>query len=275
MLASTTDNVDFLETFAAGLIWQLVWVAVPLAAFALLFHAVERVVQRRLVQRFGWSAALWTGWIGTPIHEISHVLMCWVFGHRVESMALFEPDARDGRLGYVRHTYRRGNWWQEMGNFFIGLAPLAGGTTALLLLTWALYPGLVSQFFAPEWDSTKLDLALLLQSLGRAMTEFLTWNNLLSFRFWLFVYLVLCVTLHMAPSGSDYRGGFKGAAILLGLWLAINLLHTACGLSLDDWAPHLAPLWQLAFSLLTFAAGLAIAVAGLVYGQTMLWDAVR
>ncbi|MBL8853597.1 MAG: hypothetical protein JNK57_06465, partial [Planctomycetaceae bacterium] len=35
---------------------QLVWIIAPLAAFALLFHGIEVIVQRRLIQRFGWNA---------------------------------------------------------------------------------------------------------------------------------------------------------------------------------------------------------------------------
>ena len=105
---------------------QLLWVVLPLVLFAAMFHLIEAVVQRRLVERFGWKAALWTGWIGTPIHETSHAILCWVFGHQIDAIALFEPDSREGRLGYVRHSYQRGDWWQEAGNLFIGLAPLAG-----------------------------------------------------------------------------------------------------------------------------------------------------
>lgn len=266
--------------FVVQSMWQqILWVALPLAIFALTFHAIEWGVQRRLVQRFGWRAALWTGWIGTPIHEFSHVVGCWVFGHEIESMALFEPDNREGRLGYVRHTYHRGNWWQEAGNFFIGVAPLLGGGLTLMLLTWAMYPGVVRVWL--EWGATSVNAAGVEPTASWSVLKddlvqvFYEQRYPFGARLWLYLYLVLCVSLHMAPSGSDYRGGMKGGVILLILWLSLNLLHGAVGLSLNDWFPVVGPLWQLALALMVLAGGLAGIVTGGVYAGTLAWDGLR
>jgi len=263
---------------ATALGWQFLWFVLPLAAFALVFHTIEVVVQRRLVRRFGWKAALWTGWIGTPIHEISHVLMCWVFGHQVEAVALFEPDSREGRLGYVRHSYHLGSWWQEAGNFFIGVAPLFGGATSLFLITWAMYPGLVEAFFQmPATDGgvqEPVETAWL-TSMAGVWQSFATTTNILSLRFWLYVYLVLCISMHTAPSASDYRGGFKGAWILLAIWLSANILCAAVGLSLADSLPLVQPVWQLLVSLLALASLVAGLAAGGVYVVTLAWDQLR
>ena len=67
----------------------------PFVGFALIIHWLERITQRRLVERFGWHSVLWTGWLGTPIHELSHAFMCRVFQHRIDEIALFEPDHAD------------------------------------------------------------------------------------------------------------------------------------------------------------------------------------
>lgn len=264
-----------------GLWQQIVWVLLPLIGFALVFHWIEVVVQKRLVQRFGWRAALWTGWIGTPIHEASHVLLCWVFGHEIEAVALFEPDEREGRLGYVRHSYHRHSWWQEAGNWFIGIAPLMGGATVLLLVTWALYPQIIAAIgavpavtasaahgtAAPQsWDLSLLTWA---QSLSSAA---LSTFDPLSLRFWLYLYLVLCITLHMAPSASDYRGGLKGGLLLLVAWLTLNLTHALFGLSATAWFPLLEPLWTVLLTLMGLATGLALLTAALVYLATWAWD---
>jgi len=263
----------------SGLQLQFVWVFLPLAGFALLFHGIEVLVQRRLVQRLGWRAALWTGWIGTPIHEASHVVACWLFGHELEAVALFEPDSQDGRLGYVRHSYQRGNWWQETGNFFIGIAPLLGGATALLLVTWAMYPQLFHAFFAMTAELETQPTALSWSRIGPPAQE--AWGiltqpaNLVSPRLWLYLYLVLCITLHAAPSASDYRGGWKGGLILAGMWLLLNVLHVGFGLSSWDWVPVVAPLWKLLLTLLALTAVLASLVAGGIYLATLGWDQVR
>ncbi|MDP1564011.1 MAG: hypothetical protein Q8M16_21730 [Pirellulaceae bacterium] len=257
---------------------QICWIILPFIFFAVLFHFIEVVVQRRLIQRFGWQAALWTGWIGTPIHEASHVVMCWLFGHEIESVALFAPDVREGRLGYVRHTYHRGSWWQEAGNFFIGIAPLIGGAAVLLLVTWAMYPQLVQAFvaFSNEdhrvWEFDGATIGNLTDSGAKVLA---TSFNPLSLKFWLYVYLVLCITLHAAPSESDYRGGLKGGGILLAGWLSVNVAHAAFGLSVLDWFPVFQPLWVLLLVLLALSAVVAASVAGAVYVATLVWDQVR
>ncbi len=268
--------VTRLEAFGLGLWQQIVWILLPLIAFALVFHWIEVVVQRRLVQRFGWRAALWTGWIGTPIHEASHVVMCWVFGHEIEAVALFEPDEKEGRLGYVRHSYHRHSWWQETGNWFIGIAPLLGGSLVLLLVTWGLYPQWLSAlsdapiFTTPPPETTWADQALAFaQRLWSTATDSV---DLLSLRFWLYLYLVLCVTLHMAPSASDYRGGVKGGLLLLAAWLALSLAHALFGLSLSAWFPLLQPLWSVLLTLMGLATALALVTATLVYLATWGWD---
>jgi len=268
--------VTRLEAFGVGLWQQIVWILLPLIAFALVFHWIEVVVQRRLVQRFGWRAALWTGWIGTPIHEASHVVLCWVFGHEIEAVALFEPDEKEGRLGYVRHSYHRHSWWQETGNWFIGIAPLLGGSLVLLLVTWGLYPQWLSAlsdapiFTTPPPETTWADQAVeFAQRLWSTATASV---DLLSLRFWLYLYLVLCVTLHMAPSASDYRGGIKGGLLLLVAWLALSLAHALFGLSLSAWFPLLQPLWSVLLTLMGLATVLALVTATLVYLATWGWD---
>jgi len=267
-----------LESLGLGLVQQIVWILLPLSGFALLFHWIEVVVQKRLVQRFGWRAALWTGWIGTPIHEASHVVMCWVFGHEIEAVALFEPDEQEGRLGYVRHSYHRHSWWQETGNWFIGIAPLLGGSVALLLVTWGLYPQWLAALSDAPIFTTAPDTTWTEQAAAFAQRLWSTAVdsvNLLSLRFWLYLYLVLCITLHMAPSASDYRGGIKGGLLLLLAWLAVSLAHALFGLSVSAWFPLLQPLWSVLLTLMSLATVLAIATASVVYAATWAWDQCR
>ena len=76
----------------------LLMLAIPLLVFAWIIHQIERLTQRRLAERFGWRSIMWTGWLGTPIHELSHAIMCLAFRHRIDEMALFEPDEDAGRL---------------------------------------------------------------------------------------------------------------------------------------------------------------------------------
>ncbi len=128
----------------------LLIVVTPFVLFTLAIHRIERFTQHRLAQRFGWKSILWTGWLGTPIHELSHVAMCVLFRHRIDDVALFEPDVQSGRLGYVRHSFTKANRFERVGNVFIGLAPLAGGALALATLLWMFYPNAVATAIAQQ-----------------------------------------------------------------------------------------------------------------------------
>ena len=187
----------------------------PFVIFTIIIHWLELTIQTRLAERFGWKSVLWTGWLGTPIHELSHAVMCKVFRHRIDDIALFEPDRQSGRLGYVRHSWTRGNWFEEIGNVFIGVAPLMGGSIALVGLLWVFFPDATAA--ALEIGRTSEE-GVVSQTLAMVQTIFghiLDWKNLGTVRFWGFIYLVLCVGSHMAPSRSDYRGAGKGAVMLL------------------------------------------------------------
>lgn len=215
----TLMNVAFLLAVLFG----------PWVLFAFLIHQIERLMQRRLAERFGWKSVMWTGWLGTPIHELSHAIMCRLFGHRVDEVVLFEPDPESGRLGYVRHSFRRHNWFEEVGNVFIGIAPLIGGSIVLGLLLWLFYPGPIGA--AIEAANGQTDDPTLF---GRAWSivtlmgrDIVTPANLATVRFWTFIYLVFCVGSHMAPSRSDYRGAGRGALILsIPLLIVVALLAT-------------------------------------------------
>jgi hypothetical protein len=239
----------------------------PFVIFALAIHLLERLIQLRLAERFGWRSVLWTGWLGTPIHELSHAFMCRVFQHRIDEIALFEPDRQSGRLGFVRHSFQTGNWFQELGNFFIGIAPLIGGSAVLVALLWLFYPDAVHGAYAVAKSSE----AEPLQQLGEIMTvvvkEIFTGANLATGRFWLFVYFVLCVGGHMAPSPSDYEGASRGVYFLGGGLLIVVFGLAAMGTDtnsmIDGMIGLLGPLFAV-LALTIVLCGIATAIVWLV-----------
>ena len=196
----------------------------PLIAFAFVVHFLERTIQIRLAERFGWGSVLWTGWLGTPVHELSHAAMCLIFRHRIDAISLFEPDLESGRLGYVKHSWRKGNWFEELGNLFIAVAPLIGGSAVLLTLLRLFYPAV---FLLPSTDPLSTS-SLPSTFLINAFKILFRVESILNFKFWVFVYLVLCVGSHMAPSRSDYRGATRGAVLFaIGIVLVVCLMAVA------------------------------------------------
>ena len=238
----TTPEIQpfgFLETISQTF-WLLLVLVVPFVVFAILIHFLERLIQVRLASRFGWKSVLWTGWLGTPIHELSHWVMCKVFRHRVLEMELFEPDKRSGRLGFVRHSWNTGNRFEEVGNFFIGLAPLVGGSLALAGLLWFFYPDAVVNMISSSRGSSDPNVlespsfvSMIFASVGSLLRDLLSPKHLVSWRFWLFTYLVLCVGSHMAPSRSDYDGASRGVFLVTATVIGCLLLVSLMGFETD------------------------------------------
>ncbi|MCP4079441.1 MAG: hypothetical protein P8J91_04005 [Pirellulaceae bacterium] len=246
----------------------------PLVFFTWVIHLLEWLMQQRLARRFGWNSVMLTGWLGTPIHELSHALMCAIFQHKIVDMALFKPDKKAGRLGYVTHTYTRGNRYQEIGTFFIGIAPLLGGTAILLLLLMIFFPetGRAALFSPlpdlPLWEQVEAALKSLFSGLFRP-------SHLATFRLWLFLYLVICVGSHMAPSMSDYEGAKKGGIlVLLGLTIASLLLAMfgpSAASTLSFLKPALVPIITAMIAVITL-----VGIATLfVFILTEIYDLIR
>jgi hypothetical protein len=249
---------------------QVVGLAVPFFLLVMAIHFLEKTIQLRLATRFGWRSVLWTAWLGTPLHELSHVVMCKLFRHRIDDVALFEPDLQAGRLGYVKHSFRRGHWFEEIGNVFIGIAPLIGGSLALAFLLWIFYPEIADTALAAvrnEDQDRSANASTQAWSIVTAIFGgILKLENLLTLRFWVFIYLTLCVGGHMAPSRSDYRGAGRGAMMLGSIALgAIVLLATAGN---QDLIGELTQLLGPLLALLTLTVMLCSVATLLVYGLT-------
>ena len=256
---------NLLETGTLSL-WLIGAVVLPLCVFAMLVHRLEILVQIRLAERFGWKIVLWTGWLGTPLHELSHAAMCVLFRHKIIEMKLFEPDLKTGRLGYVKHSWGK-SWYEEVGNVFIGMAPLMGGTLGLFFLLLMFYPEVLKDGVAAlrEQDSG----ATTLQATWNATTTILSgicqWTHLFTGRFWLFVYLVLCVGTHMAPSRSDYEGAKRGVYLLAGIvFAAVALVCLLMGNS-PSLFPAVMELMAPLVALLLLAVILCSVAAGVIF----------
>jgi hypothetical protein len=256
-------------------LYQLLYVAGPFFLIGLLLHKLEAASQGRLAQRFGWKSVLWTGWLGTPIHELSHAAMCLVFRHRIQRVALFEPDPASGRLGYVSHSYDSKSLYQVVGNFFIGVAPFVGGALVLYGLLWLFEPQAARDALATDRLSRDVAGGNLFAAARALINETLdllarvvTLEHLGALAFWLFLYLVLCVGSHLAPSPADYKGAWSGGLLLLGLLLLFNIFHLAIGgrpgLVTAVMAATLGPV----LALLVLAAALSGLTAALVFAFT-------
>jgi len=192
--------------------------------------AVENVANRQALRAFGKKGILVTAWLGTPVHELSHLLMCFVFHHKVDQVKLFQFRTTDGTLGYVIHRFNPGSLYQKAGNFFIGIAPIFGGIAAIFGALDLLVPesfhacvAIVQQAMGQaQPNGTRLYILVGFQTLVQMVHTLFIWKNMIHPSFWLFVYVSICIASHISLSPSDIKGAVSGLSSLFIFLLLIN-----------------------------------------------------
>ena len=201
---------------------QLAFTVGVIVIFGLLIALCRRMFCRILGDK-GVKILLITGAIGTPIHELSHALACIIFGHKVVEMKLYQPVSADGTLGYVNHAYNPKNLYHTIGNFFIGIAPILGGSAVLLLLMSWLVPGTHIAFSGAADSIDVTNLGGYLGYFGGVLGAVFSPANLVNYRWWIFILLALMIASHMELSRADLEGSYKG---LLSLALILLIVDT-------------------------------------------------
>lgn len=84
--------------------------------------------------------------IGTPIHEFGHIIMCVIFRHKINEVS-FNCFDDDNTLGYVRHSYNTKSFYQQLGNFFIGLGPIFSGFMFIAIILYLCFKNPTLEFY--------------------------------------------------------------------------------------------------------------------------------
>ncbi|MBX3467933.1 MAG: hypothetical protein KF878_13730 [Planctomycetes bacterium] len=223
---------DFLTALTSAFCRQLVLGFGLLALVGLLLSLTQRWIFLFLFRAIGLKGVVtWTGWLGTPLHELSHYLVGKLFLIEITRIKLWEPDPDDGVLGFVRYRIPRlrpSELHKVIGTFLMGVAPLFGGALFLLaaLHLTSRDPApllLEARRFATLAEAAPLpEVARGFGDLIRGVYLTIFSDGPLSWRPWVFLYLAMCVGAHLAPSRADLRGGFAGFLVLLVLALFAN-----------------------------------------------------
>jgi hypothetical protein len=221
-----------------------------------LLGVLERVSNRFFIQALGPRGVLLTAWIGTPIHEIGHLLMCFIWGHKVTKVKFLQLNSPDGILGYVQHQYNRNSMYHQVGNFFIGLGPIFSGIGSLILGMYLFLPNtyltLTSQIHQQITLET-LDVNVL-KSVGGAgiaiIESLFTLENLISPAFWIFLIIAISISSHIALSKADIEGSAKGLVMIFILLVLINIIGKILNVDSYKMIVHIAEYnaYVLAFS---------------------------
>lgn len=227
--------IEFFKTTLIATFSQFIWLFGLLFIFGLILYLLARFTRTTYVKVTGSTLDVFvTGWIGTPIHELGHAILCLIFRHKVTEIKLYSPNNNDGTLGYVNHTYDSKSIYQKVGNFFIGIGPILLGAFVIYWLFYFLVPNSQNVFASLNTQSKVLIKGIhgefngIWESLYNSVL--ITFNTLFSkenfsnYKFWIFLYIAFCISSHMELSPADLKGAWRGLLTIILLFLIINLI---------------------------------------------------
>ncbi|HEY98392.1 MAG TPA: hypothetical protein G4O16_09470 [Dehalococcoidia bacterium] len=240
---------------------QIISLFAGIFIFGLLIHFLSHFMFNSLGRAFGPAGTYLVAWLGTPIHELGHVIFCIIFGHKITKVELFSPDPQSGTLGYVNHEWKKSNPWQVLGNFFIGIGPIIVGSLALLGLFYLLAPN-----GSRAWDSIIAGanqlggdktvagyLAVLKDSFLVFVKAVFTVANISSWQFWVFCYLAICVASNIRLSLADMKNSMSGLGCLVIPFIIVNIIALLSGIGSERYFPFTASTLSVMYSLFILA----------------------
>ena len=214
--------------------WQLLILVGPIALLAGIMNFISRKNENLSYKVLGQNVYLYVfGWLGTSIHELGHAIFAIIFAHKICEIKLFTPGSGKS-LGHVKHSYTKGNPYQTLGNFFIGLGPVLLGSFLLLVVTWLLFGidifsiankyGVIFSFNIFRSFESVLNAVT---SLGSGVWQFFqlifTGPKTVWWKLVLFFYLFYAIGSSITLSGPDIKGAFRGFFYFMILLLLFNI----------------------------------------------------
>ena len=211
--------------------------------FGFIFNVIENKNNQLIQRSLGEKFIIFTGFIGTVVHEVSHLIIALIFNHKIVKVELFRPRKykEDGILGFVKSTYNPNSIYQQVGNFFIGIAPMIFGTLTIWLLfiifsnnsytiflnymNIGLYTNyLQSSNYSGFFDLLVHDVFLLLKTI-------FSFDYIFNVNHLIMLFLIYSISTHMTLSLADLKGSFKGLLVCFIVVFVITFLGKILGVS--------------------------------------------
>ena len=229
---------DFIRELFINSFNQLIAILGIFFIFGFLLSLLSDLTRKKYYQTFGEKFIIyWTGWIGTPIHEIGHAVFCIIFGLPITKIQLFNTDPHALMRGYVSYAYQKKSLFKKVGILFASAGPIILGTYLLYLAIYFLLPDgktLINDL--KSWEiylsnpSNLLEqFDAIIQQSFKTLPYFFSIKNLTSVKFWIFIYLSLCISSHMQLSDSDMKGLWWGVTFVIVVVFIINIISPFLG----------------------------------------------
>ena len=223
--------------------------------FGYILSKLQEYTQKTYFRSVGWKGILWTAWFGTPLHEYSHAFFAKLFRHKIIEMRLFKPNYQTGELGYVNHSYNQKSFYQSVGNFFIGSAPMIFGSITLVILLKFLLPNGDTVFASLTGDYSIWGM---LAGVKNSVLALFSLDNLTSGWFWLFLYASFCIASHMAPSKADRKGMWYGFILIIIVLVIINILFLLIKIDITNYVLIFSKWLSIFIAIFTYATMISL-----------------
>lgn len=186
---------------------------------------------RNFQRGFGSKAVMITGFIGVPIHELSHAIFAVIFGHKIVDIKLLQKPDSNGVMGYVNHSYNRNSVYQQAGNFFIGIAPIFGGVVSIILFMRFIIPEAYNKFIHILIKNLYIEtlnkniIEGILVSYGGLIKTVFSLKNFEKPLFYVFLFAAISISSHISLSKADIKGAFNGLSVIFFLLLVLNVFN--------------------------------------------------
>ncbi len=229
------DILNYLLKAGMATLFQLFVLFGPFIVLALVMNFLARKNEALGYRIFGQKVYLYVfGWLGTAVHELGHALFALLFAHKISELKLFSPGSGKS-LGHVKHSYKKGDPYQTIGNFFIGIGPILLGTILLFLFTWLLFglnifkvaekhnAGLIPDDFL-NIEKLKTFAYSIAKGVWDCMDSILTGPEANWWKLVLFFYFFYSVSSSITLSSSDVKGAFRGFLYFAVLLFFFNVI---------------------------------------------------
>lgn len=210
-------------------------------SFGYIYSLIEKRNSSYVYSALGSKGILFTGVIGTAVHEVGHLIMCLIFHHKVSDFQLFNFKGykHEETLGYVSHRYNDRSLYEKAGNFFIGIGPMISGTLFIIcsfkLLLPSVYESININSYFTHLSSINIEntIFLLFSLSENLLISIFSINNLNSINFYIFIYLMFCVSSHISLSKKDFENSSIGILSLFLIFFTICLISIFLNLNLS------------------------------------------
>ena len=134
-------------------------------------------------------------------------------------------------MGYVQHSFNPDSVYQQAGNFFIGIAPIFGGAFSIIAFMKLIIPQAYNSFINILVKSlhiialNKITIEGIMNSYLGLIKVIFSLKNFENPYFYIFLFIIICISLHMSLSSADIKGASMGLLFIFIILFILNALN--------------------------------------------------